>query len=392
MQNKLLEKQHLILIKTLFGLEDVLVDELKEIGIDNVRKLNRAVEFNGDMKDIYRCNMLLRTAMSVYLKIGEGNSANQESLYNTIRSVRWEKYFSVEKTIAVESFSNSRTINHSQFAAQKTKDAIVDYFRDTTGKRPNVDLAKPDIKIYVHINNEKCLIYLNSSGIPLYYRGYNKRTGIAPLNDILAAGIIKITGWNGQTPLYDPMCGSGTIPAEAYMIANNIPPTIFRNYFAFKSWNDFDNNIWQDVILEARNNIRKNNDVIIAASDIDPKILRETSINLDRIDPDNNISISKKDFFKSTAPFEEGLIITNPPYGLRIESDDITNLYKQIGNTLKFHYNNYEAWIISSELQALKFVGLKPSKKITLYNGQLECKLNKYNIYRGSIRDGGSKV
>lgn len=388
MQTDLSSNQYHILIKTLFGLEHVLAEELNSLGIQNVGILNRAVEFKGDLTDIYKSNLYLRTAMSVYLKIGEGNAANQDKLYNTVRNIRWDKYFSVNNTFAIEAFSNSKTLTHSQFTAQKTKDAIADFFRDFSGKRPNVDLEKPDIKIYVHVNNDKCTLYLNSSGVPLYYRGYNKRTGLAPLNDILAAGIIKLTGWNEKTPLYDPMCGCGTIPAEAYMIANNIPPTIFRQYFAFKHWLNFDNDLWQSILFEARSKIKKNTDIRIHCSDIDYKIIKDASINLSRIDSEHNIDISRKDFFNASPPFEEGIIISNPPYGLRLTSEDINNLYKKIGDKLKFNYNNYDAWLISSELKAMKFIGLKPSKKIILYNGQLECRLNKYSIYKGSIKSG----
>ncbi len=376
-------KSNKILIKTLFGLEETLKDELLNIGVKSVKVLNRAVETEGDIELIYKCNLYLRTALAVYLKIDTGITKNQNDLYDFIRAIKWQELFSGHKSIAVEAFTNSKTLKHSRFTEQKVKDGIVDYFRDTTGVRPQVNLERPDIKIYVHINNNTCSLYLNSSGTPLYYRGYNKRTGKAPVNDILAAGIILISGWDKKSFLYDPMCGCGTIPAEAYMLANNIPPTINRNYFSFKNWQNYDNKLWENIIEEAKRKINKTNTKIYG-NDIDNKVLQDAQINFNRIDPENKIKLTNSDFFDIEPPDTQGTIISNPPYGMRFNDLDIKEFYKKLGDKLKFDYRNYVAWIISSELDALKMIGLRPEKKIVLFNGPLECKLNKYSIYEGS--------
>jgi putative N6-adenine-specific DNA methylase len=378
-----MQKNNKILIKTLFGLENILKSELENIGIKNVNTLNRAVDFDGSIEDLYKCNLLLRTALAVYLRVGSDKVTDQNQLYDFINSIKWDEHFSKDKTIAVEAFSNSNTLTHSQFVERKTKDAIVDYFRDNFGSRPDVDIKRPDVKIYVHINNDICNVFLNSSGTPLYYRGYNKRIGIAPLNDILAAGIIKMSNWDGSIPLYDPMCGSGTILSEAYMIANKIPPTIFREYFSFKNWKNYDSSLWFDIKNNAKQNIENNNPVIFG-SDLNKKILSDTKINLERVDAYNKIKLFNADFLNSEPPCSDGLIITNPPYGIRISNEDINDFYKKIGDVLKFKYAGFSAWIISSELSAIKLIGLKPDKKISLFNGQLEAKLHKYSIYRGS--------
>lgn len=377
------KKNNTILIKTLFGLESVLASELENLGANNIKILNRAVQITGDMEMLYKCNMHLRTALAVYLKVESGSAKNQEQLYSLVENINWEDYFSFDKSFMIEAFTNSTTLNHSHFVAQKIKDGIVDYFRKKTGKRPNVNRERPDIKIYAHINKDICSLYLNSSGTPLYYRGYNKRTGKAPINDILAAGIIKLSKWNKKTPLYDPMCGCGTIVAEAYMIANNIPPMIKRSYFSFKNWKNYDELLWNNIVIEGKNQICKSNSKILC-SDIDEKIISDAKINFNRIEPKHNIKINVKDFFNSLPPVDSGMIITNPPYGMRFTNDDIKEFYKSLGNKLKFDYNNYTAWIISSEPAALKLVGLRPERKITLFNGPLECKLNKYTIYKGS--------
>ncbi len=382
--NKNNKSENKILVKTLFGLEDVLVNELNELGGKNVTKLNRAVETEGDIEFIYKCNLYLRTALAVYLRIKTGKTRDQNDLYELVKQIDWDKLFSINKTFAVEAVvTNSIKLNHSRFVEQKVKDGIVDYFRDRSGKRPSVDRDRPDVKIYAHINNDICSIFLNSSGTPLYYRGYNKRTGKAPINDLLAAGMIFLSGWDKKTILYDPMCGCGTIVAEAYMIAKNIPPANKRSYFSFKNWLNYDENLWEKLRINASENIITENPEIIAA-DIDSKVIQDAKINLDRIDIHHTVNFSVIDFFKSTPPGPKAVIITNPPYGHRLNSIDITGFYKEFGTKLKFEFDGYEVWVISPEADAVKFIGLKPDKKITLYNGPLECRLFKYSIYKGS--------
>ncbi len=383
----LIEKsEYKILAKTLFGLEDVLYNEIIKLGGKNVKKLNRAVETEGDTGFIYKCNLYLRTALAVYLRIKTGKTRNQNDLYDFVRQIDWDKLFSINKTFAIEAVvTNSVNLNHSRFVEQKVKDGIADYFRDRSGRRPNVNRDRPDVKIYVHINNDICSIFLNSSGTPLYYRGYNKRTGKAPINDLLAAGMVILSDWDKKTLFYDPMCGCGTIAAEAYMIAKNIPPAIKRNYFSFKNWLNYDDLLWEKTKSHATEMIIKDEPDIIAA-DIDSKVIQDAKINMNRIDTHNKVSFITEDFFESSPKRPKGIIITNPPYGHRIETINIAGFYKNFGAKLKFGYDNFTVWVITPESEAVKFIGLKPEIKKTLFNGPLECKLFKYSIYKGSIR------
>lgn len=381
------KSEYKILAKTLFGLEDVLFNEITDLGGKNVKKLNRAVESEGDIEFLYKSNLYLRTALAIYLRIKTGKTRNQDELYEFVRQINWDKLFSVNKTFAIEAVvTNSAKLNHSRFVEQKVKDGIVDYFRDRSGKRPNVDRDRPDVKIYAHINNDICSIFLNSSGTPLYYRGYNKRTGKAPINDLLAAGMVILSGWDKKTLLYDPMCGCGTIAAEAYMIAKNIPPAIKRNYFSFKNWLNYDNLLWEKTKNQAAELIIKEEPDIIAA-DIDSKVIQDAKINMNRIDPNNKVNFVIEDFFNSSPKRPKGMIITNPPYGHRLEKIDIEGFYKDFGVKLKFGYDDFTVWVITPESEAVKQIGLKPEIKKTLFNGPLECKLFKYSIYKGSKKN-----
>ncbi len=379
--------KYTIVIKTLYGLENILKEELESLNIENITVLNRAVEFEGDLKDVYRCNLELRTALSVLVKIKTGKVENQEQLYNFVRKINWDEYFDNTKTIAVSSVTNSEKLSHTLFIGQKTKDGIVDYFRDTTGSRPDVDVKNPDIKINVHLMDDICNIYLDSTGKPLYIRGFNKEIGEAPINEVLAAGIILLSGWNKKDLFYDPMCGSGTFLSEAYMIACNIPATLSRDDFAFTNWRNYNVELWDEIISEAKRKIVSPECTIIG-TDIDFQVVDLCRKNLAKIDTNHTVKVQTADFFESQPPsVEGGVIITNPPYGVRLEEDDLHDFYKQIGNKLKFDYPGYTAWIISSELAALKMIGMKPDKKIILFNGQLECRLNKFTIFKGSKKD-----
>lgn len=376
----------IVVIKTLFGLEQILVEELKEIGIIDVKVLNRAVEFRGSLEDVYKCNLHCRTAISVLVKIRSGKVENENQLYDFVKSIRWDDYFDKSNTIAVSAVTFSETLTHSLFVEQKTKDAIVDYFREEFGERPNVDIKNPDIKINLHISNDLCTINLDSSGKPLYIRGFSKEIGEASINEVLAAGIILMSGWDKKTHFYDPMCGSGTILSEAYMISKNIPATLFREDFAFKNWRTFDSQLWKKVLNEAKSNIVESNCEIVGA-DIDPDAVNLAKDNLYKLDKQHNVKIVPGDFFLAEPFAESGIIVSNPPYGVRLKLSDTQDFYKRVGDKLKFSFHGYTAWIISSELRAIKFIGMKPERKIPLFNGPLECRLNKYSIYKGSKKD-----
>ncbi len=372
-----------VVIKTMFGLENVLVSELNDIGIFDVKILRRAVGIEADLEQIYKCNLYLRTALSVLVKIGHSNVTNEYELYKYIKSINWDEYFSLDKTIAVSAVSVSKTMTHSLFLEQKTKDAVVDYFRDKFGDRPNVDVKDPDVKISIYQTQDTCTVYLDSSGKPLYFRGFNKEIGEASINECLAAGIIYLSEWNRNDLFLDPMCGSGTFLTEAYMIAKNIPPTIQRKKFSFKNWNDYNSILWKNILREAKVNIIDRNVTIIGA-DINPEAVLLAKSNMYKIDKAHNVKILAKDFFDFDMNISGGIVITNPPYGARIKLDDSKLFYKKIGDKLKFDFSGFSAWIISADLMAMKFVGMKPDKKYILFNGPLECRLLRYNIYKGS--------
>ncbi|MDD4148405.1 MAG: THUMP domain-containing protein [Bacteroidales bacterium] len=372
-----------IVVKTLFGLEEVLVKELEVLGINDVKILRRAVEFQGDLSMVYKCNLHLRCALSVLVKIGQERVENEEQLYKYIYSIAWNDYFDLRQTIAVSVVTVSETMNHSLFLEQKTKDAVVDYFRDKFGDRPNVDIKNPDVKISIYLTDDTCNLYLDSSGQALYFRGFDKEIGEASINECLAAGIIQLSGWDLTGDFLDPMCGSGTFLTEAYMMARNMPAGISRKQFSFMNWNNFDSAEWKKILTQAKASICESKANIMGC-DIDPEALRLSKINLYKLDKAHDVKIVASDFFTSKSLSEKGVIFSNPPYGTRMKLDDANDFYKKIGDKLKFDYAGYTAWIISSDMVAIKFVGMKPDKKWILYNGQLECRLHKYSIYSGS--------
>ncbi len=368
--------------KTLFGLEPILAAELHAIGAVNIEILNRAVQFRGDKSMLYKSNLLLRTALRILRPIAAFEVHDEDDLYETVREIDWTKFLSTSQTFAINGTAKSDRFTHSKYVALKTKDAIVDQFRDRFGTRPSIDTKDPDIWIDVHISDRTCTISLNSSGDTLAKRGYGVSRTVAPINEALAAGIILMAGWDGKTDFTDPMCGSGTFAIEAAMIAGNIPPGRFRHY-NFEKWNDFDRQLWKDVRLEAKAAI-KDVEAKIVARDIDGSNLGIAKANAERGRVESFISFEQKDFLLSEAENESGVLIMNPPYGERLEQEGINSFYAEIGSRLKHFYEGYEAWIISSNMQALKHIGLRTSKKVPLFNGALECKLHKYEMYKGS--------
>lgn len=378
--------QYKIVIKTLYGLENLLVNELEQLGISDVEVLNRAVQFNGSLADVYKCNLHLRTALSVLANVKTGKVLNQDQLYSFVKGIKWDEYFDCSKSIAVNAVTNSKLLNHTLFIAQKTKDAVVDHFRDKTGDRPDVDVKNPDIKINVHLMDDVCSIYLDSTGKPLYIRGFDKEIGEAPINEVLAAGIIQLSGWDKKQCFYDPMCGSGTFLTEAYMYAANIPAGLYRDDFCFTNWKNYNVELWDKIVKEAKDQIVAP-EALICGSDIDFANVQLCRSNLAKLSTDNKVKVSAIDFFESQPPAEDGILITNPPYGRRLQEEDLNKFYKSMGDKLKFDYAGFTAWIISSEMTALKLIGMKPNKRIVVFNGQLECRLNKFSIYKGSKKD-----
>lgn len=369
--------------KTLFGFEDILAQELTEMGAINVEKGVRNVSFEGDKGFMYKANLCLRTAIKILKPIHSFRVFNEQNLYDEIYKMHWDRYMTYHSTFAIDATVNSEKFNHSLFIALKTKDAIADKFRNTEGKRPDVDLKYPDLRINIHIQKDECTVSLDSSGQSLHQRGYKTATNIAPINEVLAAGLLLMSGWNGQSDFLDPMCGSGTIPIEAAMIACNIPANINRREFSFEKWNDFDKDLFEKIIESSLKKTREFHHKIYGY-DKAPSAVRKAKDNVANANLSDYITIEDQNFFESEKFTDQKLhMVFNPPYGERLNID-MENFYKSIGDTLKQSYPGTDAWFITSNMEALKHVGLRPSRKIKLFNGHLESKLVKYEMYEGS--------
>lgn len=373
-----------IIATTLFGLEELLAEELRGLGAADVEILNRAVRYRGNLTMLYKSNLYLRTAVKVLRPIASFYAPDEHVLYDNIKKIPWNDYLSYKKTFAIDGSTHGGTFTHSMYVAQKCKDAIADQFRERYGIRPSVNVEDPDLRINVHIAEKKVIVSLDSSGSSLGKRNYRLSQTLAPISEVLAAGIIMFTGWDKQSDFIDPMCGSGTFSIEAALIACNIPPGRFRN-FGFETWKDFRSELWNDVRAEADAKVVPLPGKIFAG-DIDDSALKIAIPNANRAGVRRMISFEKQDFFQSSHESGKGLVVLNPPYGERLQVDEIENFYRDTGSRLKHFYHGCDAWIISSNYEALKHFGLKPSKKIKLFNGSLECRLQKYELYLGSKR------
>lgn len=369
--------------KTLFGLEEVLADELRNLGAADIKIYNRAVGFSGDKRMLYKANYHLRTALKILVPVSEAEINNEKELYAFVRSVVWERYLGVNDTLAVEVAMNTDLFTHSQYISQKIKDAIVDQFRDKFGSRPSVDLERPTLRINAYISNKTIKLSRDSSGESLHRRGYRYQQGPAPMNEVLAAGLIKLTGWNTEVPLVDFMCGSGTIPIEAAMLALKIPPGDLRAQYGFQQWKDYDSKLFNEIASDKSFRIEQS-EVRIFASDIAPESVRLAQRHAQNAGVLHNIRFSTCHFNDFSPPPAPGIILINPPYGERIVQPNLNDLYLQIGDCFKKGYAGYEAWIISANAEANKHVGLRPSQKIPVYNGQLECRFSRYSLYTGT--------
>jgi putative N6-adenine-specific DNA methylase len=367
--------------KTLFGMEDVLATELAELNARDIRILNRAVSFSGDKKLMYRANYNLRMALKILVPIGESQLNNEKDLYPYVRTIQWDKYMGVDETLAVDVALNSDLFTHSQFVAQKVKDAIVDQFRDKYGRRPSVDLEFPALRINAFLSERRITLSIDSSGDPLYRRGYRFKQGLAPLNEVLAAGLVKMTGWTGDVPFVDFMCGSGTIPVEAAMMAAKIPPGALGRPYGFQKWKDYDPDLFREIEKEAP--IEKQ-EIKIYASDISPEAVRLATSHARNAHVIDSISFRSCDFNEVNPPAGPGIVLINPPYGERIVPENINELYGLIGSKFKKSFEGYTAWIFSGNYEAMKNVGLRPFRKIPLFNGQLECRFSGFALYPGS--------
>ena len=367
--------------KTFHGLEEVLAGEIREIGGRDIEILNRAVGFRGNKYLLYKANLSLRTAIRILVPVLETKIKNQIDLYNRIREYEWEKHLETGMTMAVDTFLNSSAFTNSHFVSLRTKDAIVDRIREKYNRRPSVSKKDPDLFVNIHLASNKLTVSLDTSGASLHKRGYRKADVEAPLNEVLAAGLILLTGWQGESDFYDPMCGSGTLGIEAALIARKIPPGIFRKKYGFEKSPDFEAALFEEVFDSIE---EKKWEGKVYSSDISKHAVQAAMKNAREASVHKNINFLGANFEKYPPVDEGGLAILNPPYGQRIIRPEIIDFYKSIGNTLKRSFCGSSVWIISSNLEALKYVGLKPSARYQLFNGALECRYNRYTIYAGS--------
>ncbi len=370
-----------LIAKTLAGLEQVLYDELGELGAKNIRKGHRAVFFEGNLELLYRVNYECRTALRVLKEIDWFLFKNADQFYLKCKNINWTDIFRIDQDFVIHStVINSSEFNNSMFASLRAKDAIADHFRDRLNKRPNVNTTSPDIYIDLHIERNNCTISLDSSGESLHKRGYRIKQGDAPLNEVLAAGMIKLSGWKGNSDFLDPMCGSGTLPIEAAMMAYNIPAGKFRKHYAFENWANFDQLLFDKV---KKSITPKSFDHNIYASDISGDKLLNAQTNARRGLVFNKINFHKSDFKDLDVNIKNGTIIINPPYGERLQEKNLVGIYSMIGKKLKHDYTENHAWILSSAIKNMKYVGLKPATKVELFNGGLKCKYNGYHLFAG---------
>jgi len=369
---------------TMFGFEELLATELKNLGAQDVEPAVRSVSFRGDKGFMYKANIALRTAIRILKPIKRFKVADEDDLYKKLMQIEWEKYMDVDTTFSIGAVVNSNNFTtNSHYISLKSKDAIADYFRNKYHKRPNVDVQHPDLKIHVHIQKDLCSVSLDSSGDSLHKRGYRSATNIAPINEVLAAGLVLLSGYTGECNFIDPMCGSGTILIEAAMIANNIPANINRKEFGFEKWEDYDEDLYFTIQESLLKKI-KSSHFKIMGFDKAPSAVVKAKENVKNANLEEFIGIHHVNFFNSMKEvFGQTTILFNPPYGERLNVD-VQEFYKKIGDTLKNGYPDSTVWFITSDFEALKHVGLRTSRKIQVKNGDLDCKFVRYDMYAGS--------
>ncbi|MDE6561057.1 MAG: methyltransferase [Muribaculaceae bacterium] len=373
--------------KTFQGLEEVLRDELIELGAENVEAGKRMVQFDGDLAMMYKANICCRTALRILKPIVKFTASDPDELYDAVREIDWEKYMTPDSTFSIDSTVSSADFTHSKFVTYRVKDGIVDHFNDICGKRPSIRLQGADIQLNVHISENRVTISLDSSGEPLSKRGYKVENTEAPINEVLAAGIIMLSGWKGDSDFADPMCGSGTFLTEAALIAANINPGIYREKFAFETWEDFDAELFEEIYNDDSG--EREFAYKIYGGDIDPEAVRIARRNVKSAKVENMVEVSCRSIEDWTDNAPEGVLVMNPPYGQRINPTNMTAqaLYRTIGTCLKSNFEGWNAWIIGLEDGYMKDIGLKPSVKYPLLNGGLECTLNEYVMFSGGYND-----
>ena len=374
-----------MIAKTFMGLEPVLANELTQLGAKNVQVGRRMVSFTGDKEMMYRANFQLHTAIRILKPIKHFKALSADDVYEGVKDIDWTEYLSLDKTFAVDSVVFSEEFRHSKFVAYKVKDAIVDQFREKTGNRPNISVSNPDMRLHIHIAEDQCTLCLDSSGESLHRRGYRQESVEAPLNEVLAAGMILMTGWRGETDFIDPMCGSGTLLIEAALIARNMAPGLFRKEFAFEKWPDFDPDLFDEIYNDDSNEREFTHHIY--GYDVDIKAVNTARLNVKAAGLTSDITVEEQDFKNFTQPKEKSIMVTNPPYGERISTSDLLGTYKMIGERLKHQFTGNEAWVLSYREECFTQIGLKPSIKIPLFNGSLECEFRKYQMFDGKMSD-----
>lgn len=373
-----------LIAKTFQGLEEVLAQELTELGASNIEIGRRMVSFTGDKAMMYRANFCLHTAIRILKPIKHFSAKTADEVYEAVKSIEWENYLDNMSSFAVDAVVFSNEFRHSKFVAYKVKDAIVDYFREKTGNRPSVRINNPDVSFNIHVAEDQCTLSLDSSGESLHRRGYRQEQVEAPLNEVLAAGMILMTGWRGECDLIDPMCGSGTIPIEAALIARNIAPGVFRKEFGFEKWKDFDQELFDSIYNDDSQEREFNHKIY--GYDNNPKANEIATHNVKAAGVTKDVILKIQPFQQFEQPAEKSIIITNPPYGERISSGDLLDLYQMIGERLKHAFTGNDAWILSYRDECFDQIGLKPSVKIPLFNGALECQFRKYQLFDGKYK------
>ena len=380
-----MSEQFEMIAKTFQGLEEILAEELTTLGANDIQIGRRMVSFTGDKRMMYKANFCLRTAIRILKPIKNFTAKDADEVYNQIQAIPWEEYLDVNKTFAIDAVVFSEEFRHSKFVSYKVKDAIVDYFREKTGKRPSVRINNPDVLLNIHIAHTTCTLSLDSSGESLHRRGYRQEQVEAPLNEVLAAGMVLMTGWCGECDLIDPMCGSGTIPIEAALIARNIAPGVFRKGFAFEKWVDFDSEMFDEIYnddSQEREFTHK-----IYGYDNSPKANEIATHNIKAAGVSKDVTLKLQPFQQFEQPQEKSIIVMNPPYGERISTNDLLGLYQMIGERLKHAFVGNKAWVLSYREECFDQIGLKPSKKVPLFNGALECEFRKYEIFDGKYKE-----
>lgn len=388
-----MENKFSMVAKTFQGLEDVLRDELISLGAENVEMGRRMVSFEGDLEMMYKANLCCRTALRILKPIEKFTAYDPDELYDIVREIDWRKYMTPDTTFAIDSTVNSEDFTHSKFVTYRVKDGIVDHFNDTEGRRPSICVSGADLLFNVHIDHNRVTISLDSSGEPLSKRGYRQEQTEAPINEVLAAGIIMKTGWRGDCDFADPMCGSGTFLVEAALIAANINPGIFRQKFAFEKWPDFDKDLFEELYND--DSAEREFAFKIYGGDIDPEAVAIARRNIKAAQVDDMVELTCRPMADWTDNSDNGVLVMNPPYGRRLRPDDMVELFRGIGTCLKQNFQGWNAWIIGPDNDDFSNIGLKPSLKIPLLNGSIECSLREFVLFDGAYNDfraAGGKV